>query len=192
MSNETTNGGENNKNRFRVRCVVGGLPLGETEMQLVERHLIKKTHQYWSECDRLSFKAKNLYNLCTYYMRQLFFESGKALSNTDFYHKLSGSSAYKQMPSTKIDCSLIRQLCPSWKGYLQAHRDWNSHREKYLSELNIPKYKDKVRGRYSLIYKKNETIYKKPLHLEICHLYQSQIKLTILSILTSTLEYETI
>ncbi len=63
-------------------------------MQLVERHLIKKTHKYWQECDALCFKAKNLYNLCNYYMRQRFWEMGKVWSNTKLYHLVVSSDAY--------------------------------------------------------------------------------------------------
>ena len=109
-------------------------------MQLVERHLIKKTHQFWQECDSLCFKAKNLYNLCNYYMRQSFFDTGKALSNTKLYHRVVGSDAYQQMPSTKIACSLIRQVCQVWTSYFRGHRDWKANPEKYLACPKIPKY----------------------------------------------------
>lgn len=146
-------------------------------MQLVERHLIKKTHKFWQECDTLCFKAKNLYNLCNYYMRQSFFETGRALSNTNLYHRVVGSDAYKQMPSTKIACSLIRQVCQVWTGYFRAIMDWKANPEKYLSEPKIPKYKDKLKGRYSVLYKGNEAIYKKPLAYGICHLSQSDIRI---------------
>ena len=110
-------------------------------------------------------------------MRQSFFDSGKALSNTDLYHKVSGSNAYKQMPTTKIACSLIRQVCQSWKGYFQAHKNWKINPDKYLGEPRLPSYKHKLKGRYSLIYKGTEAIYKKPLLSGICHLSQSQIKI---------------
>ncbi len=146
-------------------------------MQLVERHLIKKTHKYWTECDVLCFQAKNLYNLCNYYMRQQFFETGKVWSNTKLYHLVAGNDAYKQMPSTKIACSLIRQVCQTWTGYFKAHKDWKINPEKYLSEPKIPKYKDKFKGRYSVLYKGSEAIYKKPLARGLCHLSQSDIKL---------------
>ncbi len=148
-------------------------------MQLVERHQIKKTHKYWEECDLLAFKAKNLYNLCNYYMRQSFFEKGKPLSNTSLYHQVSQSDAYKDMPSTKIACSLIRQVRQTWRGYIIAHKDWAKNPEKYLSSPKIPKYKPKLKGRYNLIYKGAEAIYKKPLDNGICHLSQSRIELSM-------------
>ena len=146
-------------------------------MQLVERHQIKKTHKYWQECDSLAFRAKNLYNLCNYYMRQSFFNKGKPLSNSLLYHQVSQSDAYKNMPSTKIACSLIRQVVQTWRGYINAHKDWIRNPEKYLVEPKIPQYKPKLKGRYNLIYKGSEAIYKKPLTNGICHLSQSNIEI---------------
>ncbi len=31
-------------------------------MQLTDRHIIKKTHPNWAECDQLAFSSKNLFN----------------------------------------------------------------------------------------------------------------------------------
>jgi putative transposase len=31
-------------------------------MQLVERHIINKEHEFWSECDQICFLSKNIYN----------------------------------------------------------------------------------------------------------------------------------
>ena len=148
-------------------------------MQLVERHQIKKSHKYWQECDLLAFKAKNLYNLCNYYMRQNFFAHGLPLSNTSLYHQVSQSDAYRDMPSTKIACSLIRQVVQTWRGYLNAHKDWVTNPQKYLAQPKIPKYKPKLKGRYNLIYKGSEAIYKKPLAHGVCHLSQSSIKISM-------------
>lgn len=146
-------------------------------MQLVERHHYKKTHKYWQECDTLCFKAKNLYNLCNYYMRQRFFKTGKVWSNAKLYHLVADNDAYKQMPQTKIACSLIRQVCQAWTGYFKAHKDWEIHPDKYISEPKIPKYIDNLKGRYSVLYKGSDAIYKRPLAEVICHLSQSGIKI---------------
>ena len=35
-------------------------------MILCERHLIKSTHPFYDECDKLTFLAKNLYNATLY------------------------------------------------------------------------------------------------------------------------------
>ena len=40
---------------------------------LCERHIINRNHEYFEECDRLTFLAKNLYNATLYVQRQSFF-----------------------------------------------------------------------------------------------------------------------
>ncbi|TAD82604.1 MAG: transposase [Oscillatoriales cyanobacterium] len=55
-------------------------------MILVERHIIKQSHQHWQSIDRLSFLSKNLYNAANYICRQYFFASSKKYSLTDLYH----------------------------------------------------------------------------------------------------------
>lgn len=43
-------------------------------MILCERHLIKSTHPFYDECDKLTFLAKNLYNSTLHYQRDSFFQ----------------------------------------------------------------------------------------------------------------------
>ena len=40
----------------------------------VESHIINNTHPFFSECDRVCFASKNLYNAINYYIRQEYFE----------------------------------------------------------------------------------------------------------------------
>jgi hypothetical protein len=39
-------------------------------MQLVEKHIIKKNHSFYNECDLLCFKSKNIYNLSLYKIKE--------------------------------------------------------------------------------------------------------------------------
>ncbi|MDJ0719814.1 MAG: hypothetical protein QNJ54_37260, partial [Prochloraceae cyanobacterium] len=41
-------------------------------MKLVERHIIKRGHKFFDECDSLCLASKNLYNLANYNIRQGF------------------------------------------------------------------------------------------------------------------------
>ena len=45
----------------------------ESQMYLVEKHIIKKTHSFYNECDELCFKSKNIYNQALYNVRQFYF-----------------------------------------------------------------------------------------------------------------------
>jgi hypothetical protein len=71
-------------------------------------------------------------------MRQRFFEKGDLWSNAKLYYLLADNDAYKQMPSSKIVCSLIRQFCQAWTRYFKAHNDRKINHNKYyyISENN--------------------------------------------------------
>lgn len=128
-------------------------------MQLVQRHCINKQHSYYQYFDQQCFLAKNLYNLATYYYRQHYFKTNQKLDFTELYHLVSKTDTYYSLPNTKVAKQIIRKVDKSWKGYFQAHKDWQKHPHKYLGEPKLPKYKDKEKGRYILIFP-NETISK--------------------------------
>ncbi|PSB01736.1 RNA-guided endonuclease InsQ/TnpB family protein [Merismopedia glauca] len=128
-------------------------------MQLVQRHIINKNHKYWSYFDQQAFLSKNLFNLTNYQMRQHFFEKKEILSFTSLYHLVSKSDAYYALPNTKVAKQIIRRIHKAWIGYKQAHKDWKRNPSKYLGEPRIPKYKDKIKGRYAVIFP-DETVSK--------------------------------
>lgn len=79
-------------------------------MQLVKTHPIYKNDKYWQGCDLICFRAKSLYNLCTYYLRQSFFKTGKILSSGKLYSLVFSSRAYQEMAVTHRGLSVIRHL----------------------------------------------------------------------------------
>jgi IS605 OrfB family transposase len=121
-------------------------------MQLVQRHIIDCQHPYYQYFHQQCYLSKNLYNLANYHYRQYFFDNHKKLDFTKLYHLVSKTDAYYALPNTKVAKQIIRKIDQSWKGYIQAHKDWAKHPHKYLGEPKIPKYKDKEKGRYLLIF----------------------------------------
>ncbi|NEO52192.1 MAG: IS200/IS605 family element transposase accessory protein TnpB [Okeania sp. SIO3B5] len=144
-------------------------------MKLVERHVITKSHDLWSEIDLKAFLSKNLFNLANYYYRQYFFENKKKLNFNQLYHKVSKSDDYQALP-TKVSKQIIRRLDSAWSSYFAALREWQKQPNKFLGKPKIPKYKHKSKGRNILPYP-DESIYKKALKKEICHLSMSEIKI---------------
>ena len=49
---------------------------------------ISKYHRYFKTIDRVSFKAKNLYNSALYIERQLFFSKEPFINNFELYKQL--------------------------------------------------------------------------------------------------------
>jgi putative transposase len=144
-------------------------------MILVERHIIKQSHQHWKEIDQLSFLSKNLYNVANYICRQHFFDTGKKYSLPDLYHLVKDYVDYRALP-TKVSKQIIKRLVSTWTGYFEAHKEWKKNPSKFLGEPRIPGYKDKAKGRNVVIYY-HESVYKAELKKGICHLSMSDIKI---------------
>ena len=120
-------------------------------MQLVERHIIKRTHKFWKECDHLALQSKHLYNAANYTQRQYFFETGKYFNSIDIYHQTKGLEAYRFLP-TKVSKQIVRRVSEAWKGWLAAIKDWSINPDKYLGKPRIPGYKHKESGINVVIY----------------------------------------
>lgn len=144
-------------------------------MILVERHIIKQSHQHWLSIDRLSFLSKNLYNAANYICRQYFFATGKKYSLTDLYHLIKNSVDYSALP-TKVSKQIIKRLVSTWKSYFEAYKEWQQHPAQFLGKPRIPRYKDKIKGRNVVIYY-HESVYKAELKKGVCHLSMSEIKI---------------
>jgi len=115
-------------------------------MILVEKHIINKTHSYYNECDELCFKSKNLYNQALYNVRQHYFETKKYLNYVDNYHVTKNQASYSELPAkvSNQTIKLVDQNFKSFFGLIKTHG----------SIAKIPKYLDKVNGRYIIKYEK--------------------------------------
>jgi IS605 OrfB family transposase len=108
-------------------------------------------------------------------MRQHFFATKSILGFTELYHKISKTTAYRALPNTKVAKQVLRRIHKAWLGYGEAHKDWRKNQDKYLGEPRIPKYKDKLKGRYALIYP-DETVSKPLLRKGLIKLTPSPIE----------------
>ncbi|WP_293085357.1 transposase [Okeania sp. SIO3B5] len=122
-------------------------------MKLVERHVITKSHDLWSEIDHKAFLSKNLFNLANYYYCQYFFENKKKLNFNQLYHQVSKSDDYQALP-TKVSKQIIRRLDSAWSSYFSALKTWQKQPNKFLGKPKIPKYKHKTcMSKYSSLSK---------------------------------------
>lgn len=120
-------------------------------MRQVEKHLIKSTNKIFKEVDDLCFRAKNLYNSAVYLNRRLLFSNQTRLNYYDLNQALKDLKEYKSLPA-KVAQQTLMLVDRCFKGYEQAYRDWLKYPHKYLGEPKYPKYKDKLKGRFPVIY----------------------------------------
>lgn len=112
----------------------------------VERHIIKRNHIMWSNCDDLCFKSKNLYNYANYIQRQLFIEDKPIMKYIELSKFINKSEPFKALGSNSSQMTL-KLLEKNWKSFFTTIKDYWKNKHKYLGKPSIPKYKDK-NGRY--------------------------------------------
>ncbi len=120
-------------------------------MQLVEQHIVSKGDLRYAKLDAAAFASKDLWNLANYYVRQSFIFDYKYLNNTEVYHLVKSSDAYKALPA-KVSNQVLIQLHKAWVAFFEAIAEWGEHPEKYLGRPKLPKYKHKTEGRNVLVY----------------------------------------
>jgi putative transposase len=122
-------------------------------MRLVERHVIDKNHRFSKECDDLAGRSKNLYNYCNYLIRQSFIGQDTYLDNCQIYHEVKSHEAYKALPA-KVSNQVLISLHRNWKSFFEAIKEWRQNSGKFLGRPKLPKYKDKTKGRFCVVYEK--------------------------------------
>ena len=120
---------------------------------LSERHLIFKGHDYYSECDKLTFLAKNLYNATLYYQRNSFFnQSFKNYYkvNKEFTH--NNQVDYRALP-TKVSKQVQMLVDKAFKSYFALVK--KKQNKSYDKPVSLPNYLNKTSGRCTAPYPKD-------------------------------------
>ena len=123
------------------------------EIILCERHLIKPTHPFYEECDKLTFLAKNLYNATLYYQRDSFFNQDfKNYYDVNRVFTHSNQKDYRALPS-KVSKQVQMLVDKSFKSYFALVKKKQSN--DYSSSVRIPRYLSKNNGRCVVPYPKD-------------------------------------
>lgn len=139
-------------------------------MRKSERHWIKESHELYSICDDLTFKAKNLYNVGLYQIRQSIFERDKCKDENkppvlSWFKLVSQFRREKQddmlrFPA-KVSVGILRMLGFNISSYYQLLKCY--HDKSNLSvttKPNPPRYLHKTKGRCTVEFT-NQTFSKK-------------------------------
>lgn len=122
-------------------------------MILCERHLIKSTHPFYDECDKLTFLAKNLYNATLYYQRDSFFKKDfKNYYDVNRVFTHGNQKDYRALPS-KVSKQVQMLVDKSFKSYFALVR--KKMNNDYSRSIRIPKYLGKTSGRCVVPYPKD-------------------------------------
>ncbi len=120
-------------------------------MQLVERHIINKTHAFYKECDRLCLLSKNLFNYANYLIRQSFIFEGKYLNYNAIQKLCQGHQDYTALPA-KVSQQTLMRLHECWLSFFEACKQYGKQSERLLGRTKLPQYKHKTEGRFVVTY----------------------------------------
>ena len=122
-------------------------------MILCERHIIKKSHPFYDECDNLTFLAKNLYNSTLYFQRDSFFNKDfKNYYDVNRAFTHSNQKDYRALPS-KVSKQVQMLVDKSFKSYFALVKKKQSN--DYSRSVRIPRYLGKTSGRCVVPYPKD-------------------------------------
>jgi putative transposase len=138
---------------------------------LVEHHQIKKNHSMYKFLNELCSNSKSVWNMSNYIVRQEYIKNKKWIRWTQLDKILRDQypECYKLLPA-KSTQKTLKQIDDSWKSFFQAKKAYIKDTNKFTGVPRLPGYKDKLKGRNSIIFTnqqcqiKNE-ILKFPLHL---------------------------
>jgi putative transposase len=120
-------------------------------MQLVARHVIKRTDPRFKVIDCAAFASKHLYNAANYVVRQSFIREGVYLNSHEMHRRMQDHEAYKALPA-KVAQWVLRMLDNNWRSCFAAHAAWQEEPSRFLGCPKLPGYKDKQQGRNLLVY----------------------------------------
>ena len=122
----------------------------------IHTYIVKPSHQWYNEIDNLSYLSKNLYNSTLYHERQAYFDTNKFLRyhtiNRDFTH--SNQVDYRALPA-KVSKLIQRALDRNLKSFLGLKKNLELSKR-----AKLPRYLDKVTGRYPVFYEKGALSFK--------------------------------
>lgn len=139
-------------------------------MILVERHIMKKSNSLYNELDMLCILSKNLYNFTLYTVRQFYFENKKYINwiNVNNQFIKEKQLDYYALPC-KVSQQTLKMVDQNMKSFFRA---LNAKK----SKPRLPKYLDKVKGRFVVTYT-NQAISKKELKKEYIALSKTNIRI---------------
>ncbi len=145
-------------------------------MQLVERHIINKTHAFYKECDRLCLLSKNLFNYANYLIRQSFIFEGKYLNYNAIQKLCQGHQDYTALPA-KVSQQTLMRLHECWLSFFEACKQYGKQSERLLGRSKLPQYKHKTEGRFVVTYS-SQAVSQQWMKKGVVHLSGTNIFLT--------------
>ena len=118
------------------------------KLQLTQQIITTQKHKYYAGLDYLCLLAKNLYNVALYNIRQQYFKDKTYLNYNALDKLLSSNVDYKAIPYRQSAQQILRSVDKTYRSFFKGIKSDKNKGKK----VRLPKYKDKEKGRYVLVY----------------------------------------
>ena len=118
------------------------------KLQLTQQIIITQKHKYYAGLDYLCLLAKNLYNVALYNIRQQYFKDKTYLNYNGLDKLLYYNVDYKAIPYRQSAQQILRSVDKTYSSFFKGIKSDKNKGKK----VRLPKYKDKEKGRYVLVY----------------------------------------
>ena len=118
------------------------------KIQLTQQIIITQRHKYYAGLDYLCLLAKNLYNVALYNIRQQYFKDKTYLNYNALDKLLYSNVDYKAIPYRQSAQQILRSVDKTYSSFFKGIKSDKNKGKK----VRLPRYKDKEKGRYVLVY----------------------------------------
>jgi hypothetical protein len=103
-------------------------------MFVVERHYITETEEIVKLCKT----SKELYNRCTFLMRQAWFDGNSLPDINRLVQETQGEKCFKQLHNTKTAKQTIRKVLTDWSNFKKARKAYKKDPSKFVRQPKPP------------------------------------------------------
>ena len=118
------------------------------KLQLTQQIITTQKHKYYAGLDYLCLLAKNLYNVALYNIRQQYFKDKTYLNYNGLDKLLYSNVDYKAIPYRQSAQQILRSVDKIYSSFFKGIKSDKNKGKK----VRLPRYKDKEKGRYVLVY----------------------------------------
>ena len=118
------------------------------KIQLTQQIVVSNKSSKFAQLDELCFLSKNLYNVALYNIRQQYFKDKTYLKYNTLDKLLSSNIDYKAIPYRQSAQQILRSVDKTYNSFFKGIKSDKNKGKK----VRLPRYKDKEKGRYVLVY----------------------------------------
>jgi putative transposase len=128
-------------------------------MRLTSQTVIKESSEWYKKLDEFCFRAKNLYNVGLYRLREAYFwyDTTMSYESLDKVLKREKSVDYANMPMAACAQGTLRAVMESWASFWSSVKSYGREPSRFMGKPKMPKYLHKTKGR-SVVYLTNQNV----------------------------------